>query len=29
MEIKVVIPEGLIWTIDKSNPAVKLWQYKV
>ncbi|XP_011867892.1 PREDICTED: eukaryotic translation initiation factor 2-alpha kinase-like [Vollenhovia emeryi] len=28
MEIKVVIPEGLIWTVNKSNPTVKLWQHK-
>ncbi|KAL6263268.1 hypothetical protein P5V15_006068 [Pogonomyrmex californicus] len=29
IEIKVVIPDGLVWAINKSNPTVKLWQYKV
>ncbi|XP_011057621.1 PREDICTED: eukaryotic translation initiation factor 2-alpha kinase isoform X1 [Acromyrmex echinatior] len=28
IEIKAVIPEGLIWAVDKSNPKVTLWQYK-
>ncbi|XP_011632658.1 eukaryotic translation initiation factor 2-alpha kinase-like isoform X2 [Pogonomyrmex barbatus] len=28
IEIKVVIPDGLVWAINKSNPTVKLWQYK-
>ncbi|XP_024870480.1 eukaryotic translation initiation factor 2-alpha kinase [Temnothorax curvispinosus] len=28
MEIKVVIPEGLIWAVNKSNPTVTLWKYK-
>ncbi|XP_012530974.1 eukaryotic translation initiation factor 2-alpha kinase [Monomorium pharaonis] len=28
MEIKVVIPEGLIWAVNKNNPNVKLWQHK-
>lgn len=29
IEIKVVIPDGLIWAINKNNPTVKLWQQKV
>lgn len=29
IEIKVVISEGLIWAINKSNPTVKLWQHQV
>ncbi|XP_076286398.1 eukaryotic translation initiation factor 2-alpha kinase isoform X1 [Lasioglossum baleicum] len=28
IEIKVVVPDGLIWAISKNNPTVKLWQYK-
>ncbi|XP_054012153.1 eukaryotic translation initiation factor 2-alpha kinase [Hylaeus anthracinus] len=28
IEIKVVIPDGLIWAINRNNPTVKLWQYK-
>lgn len=28
IEIKVVIPDGLIWAINKNNPTVKLWQQK-
>ncbi|XP_031826001.1 eukaryotic translation initiation factor 2-alpha kinase isoform X2 [Nomia melanderi] len=28
IEIKVVVPDGLIWAINKNNPKVKLWQYK-
>ncbi|CAL1686070.1 unnamed protein product [Lasius platythorax] len=28
IEIKVVISEGLIWAINKSNPTVKLWQHQ-
>jgi len=29
IEIKGIIPKGLIWAVNKSNPDVKLWQYKV
>jgi hypothetical protein len=29
IDIKVIIPKGLIWAINKNNPDVKLWQYKV
>lgn len=29
IELKVNIPEGLIWAINRTNPDVKLWQYKV
>ncbi|XP_017892549.1 eukaryotic translation initiation factor 2-alpha kinase [Ceratina calcarata] len=28
IEIKVVVPDGLIWAVSKNDPAVKLWQYK-
>ncbi|KAL0120953.1 hypothetical protein PUN28_008578 [Cardiocondyla obscurior] len=28
VEIKVIIPEGLIWAVSKNNPTIKLWQYK-
>ncbi|XP_076169854.1 eukaryotic translation initiation factor 2-alpha kinase isoform X2 [Ptiloglossa arizonensis] len=28
IEIKVVVPDGLIWAINRNNPKVKLWQYK-
>ncbi|XP_029160383.1 eukaryotic translation initiation factor 2-alpha kinase [Nylanderia fulva] len=28
IDIKVVISEGLIWAINKSNPTVKLWQHQ-
>ncbi|XP_015592079.1 eukaryotic translation initiation factor 2-alpha kinase isoform X2 [Cephus cinctus] len=28
IELKVIVPEGLVWAINKSNPNVKLWQYK-
>nr|XP_012137915.1 PREDICTED: eukaryotic translation initiation factor 2-alpha kinase isoform X1 [Megachile rotundata]XP_012137916.1 PREDICTED: eukaryotic translation initiation factor 2-alpha kinase isoform X1 [Megachile rotundata] len=28
IEIKVVIPDGLVWAINKNDPTVKLWQQK-
>lgn len=28
IEIKVIVPEGLVWAINKTNPNVKLWQHK-
>lgn len=28
IDIKVVVPDGLIWAISKNDPAMKLWQYK-
>ncbi|OAD62097.1 Eukaryotic translation initiation factor 2-alpha kinase 3 [Eufriesea mexicana] len=28
IEIKVIVPDGLIWAINRNNPTVKLWQYK-
>ncbi|XP_043277335.1 eukaryotic translation initiation factor 2-alpha kinase isoform X2 [Venturia canescens] len=28
IELRVVVPEGLVWAINKSNPQIKLWQYK-
>lgn len=28
-ELKVIVPEGLIWAVKKNAPNVKLWQYKV
>ncbi|XP_076374643.1 eukaryotic translation initiation factor 2-alpha kinase [Megalopta genalis] len=28
IEIKVVVPDGLIWAINRNNPKVILWQYK-
>ncbi|KOC63214.1 Eukaryotic translation initiation factor 2-alpha kinase 3 [Habropoda laboriosa] len=28
IEIKVVVPDGLIWAVNKDNPTVKLWQQK-
>lgn len=28
IEIKVIIPEGLVWAVNKRNPTVKLWQHK-
>lgn len=28
IEIKVIVPDGLIWAVNKKNPSVKLWQYK-
>ncbi|XP_011166294.1 eukaryotic translation initiation factor 2-alpha kinase [Solenopsis invicta] len=28
IKINVVIPEGLIWGVDKNNPNIKLWQHK-
>ncbi|KAI4487625.1 hypothetical protein M0802_011981 [Mischocyttarus mexicanus] len=27
-EIKVIVPEGMIWAIKKDAPDIKLWQYK-
>ncbi|XP_035719157.1 eukaryotic translation initiation factor 2-alpha kinase-like [Vespa mandarinia] len=27
-ELKVIVPEGLIWAVKKNSPSVKLWQYK-
>ncbi|XP_043495409.1 eukaryotic translation initiation factor 2-alpha kinase [Polistes fuscatus] len=27
-EIKVIVPEGLVWAIKKDAPNIKLWQYK-
>ncbi|KAL2742325.1 eukaryotic translation initiation factor 2-alpha kinase isoform X1 [Vespula maculifrons] len=27
-ELKVIVPEGLIWAVKKNAPTVKLWQYK-
>ncbi|XP_011301839.1 eukaryotic translation initiation factor 2-alpha kinase [Fopius arisanus] len=29
IELRVNIPEGLIWAINKTNPGIKLWQQKV
>lgn len=29
IEIKVNVPNGLVWAVDKNDPTVKLWQYKV
>ncbi|XP_043248351.1 eukaryotic translation initiation factor 2-alpha kinase isoform X1 [Colletes gigas] len=28
IEIKVVVPDGLIWATNRNNPKIKLWQYK-
>ncbi|KAG7189624.1 hypothetical protein KM043_017306 [Ampulex compressa] len=28
IDIKVLVPEGLIWAINKNKPTVKLWQHK-
>ncbi|XP_076248743.1 eukaryotic translation initiation factor 2-alpha kinase isoform X2 [Calliopsis andreniformis] len=28
IDIKVVIPDGLIWAVNRNNPKDKLWQYK-
>ncbi|CAK9803135.1 Eukaryotic translation initiation factor 2-alpha kinase [Anthophora plagiata] len=28
IEIKAVIPDGLIWAVNRDNPTVKLWQHK-
>ncbi|XP_012223213.2 eukaryotic translation initiation factor 2-alpha kinase-like [Linepithema humile] len=28
IEIKAIIPEGLIWAVSKNDPVVKLWQHK-
>lgn len=28
-ELKVIVPEGRIWAVDKLNPDVMLWQHKV
>ncbi|XP_066590227.1 eukaryotic translation initiation factor 2-alpha kinase-like [Prorops nasuta] len=28
IEIKVIIPEGLIWAVNKNNPHIKLWEKK-
>ncbi|XP_076760849.1 eukaryotic translation initiation factor 2-alpha kinase [Xylocopa sonorina] len=28
IEIKVVVPDGLIWAVNKNDPAVKLWQHR-
>ncbi|XP_043463144.1 eukaryotic translation initiation factor 2-alpha kinase-like isoform X2 [Leptopilina heterotoma] len=28
IEIKVIIPEGLVWAVDKNNPTLKLWEHK-
>ncbi|XP_008552622.2 eukaryotic translation initiation factor 2-alpha kinase [Microplitis demolitor] len=28
IDIKVIIPQGLIWAIDKSNPTKILWRYQ-
>ncbi|XP_011135236.1 eukaryotic translation initiation factor 2-alpha kinase isoform X2 [Harpegnathos saltator] len=28
VQIKAIIPEGLIWAINESDPTNKLWQYK-
>ncbi|KAK2583655.1 hypothetical protein KPH14_009590 [Odynerus spinipes] len=27
-ELKVIVPEGLIWAVKKNAPTVKLWQHK-
>lgn len=29
IEIKAIIPEGLIWAVNKNDATVKLWQHKV
>lgn len=29
IEIKVTVPDGLVWAVNKNDPTVKLWQYKV
>lgn len=28
IELKVVIPEGLIWAVKKTDPSITLWKYK-
>lgn len=28
IEIKVNVPDGLVWAVNKNDPTVKLWQYK-
>lgn len=29
IEIKVIVPEGLIWIVNRNNPTIKLSQHKV
>lgn len=29
IEIKVIVPDGLIWAVNRNDPTVKLWQHKV
>ncbi|XP_033222312.1 eukaryotic translation initiation factor 2-alpha kinase isoform X2 [Belonocnema kinseyi] len=28
IDIKVIVPEGIIWAVDRNNPTSKLWEYK-
>ena len=28
IEIKVTVPDGLVWAVNRNNPKAKLWQYK-
>lgn len=29
IQVNAIIPEGLIWAVNESDPTQKLWQYKV